>query len=108
MPRSGGQAGRRGHGRPQARRRLARGAGTLERGGNLSEGPRPSSEVETRQRGRHALERRGEFRGVVPTPRSRRRFARGVPVMVVWWAAEAFWVWALFVFWAAVGAGRDL
>jgi hypothetical protein len=43
-------------------------------------------------KGRHALERGGEFRDAVPAPRARRRFARGVLGMAVWWGTEAFWV----------------
>jgi hypothetical protein len=91
MPQLGEQAGRRGpreisseadaysRGQnPRARRKLARGAKALDRGGDTL-------------KGRHALERGGEFRGAVPAPRARQRFTRGVPVMVVCRAAEAFW-----------------
>jgi hypothetical protein len=83
MPRSGEQAGRRGprealseveacsRGRnPRARRKLVRGDKALDRGGDTL-------------KGRHALERGGEFRGTVPAPRTRRRFARGVSGVAV-------------------------
>jgi hypothetical protein len=75
---------------PRARRRIARG------------GVRPSSETETRPRGRQALERDGESPeralgprarrsslGVAPGPRARWELSRGRPRPIVWWAVVA-------------------
>jgi hypothetical protein len=67
----------------------------LERGGASREGLGPSSEAGTRPRGRQALERGGGFRGAVPAPRARRRFARGALGAAVCWAPEAFWAMGL-------------
>jgi hypothetical protein len=64
----------------------------------------PSSEAETRLRGRPALEQGGDspegasdprarrrFRGTAPGPRARRKFARGAPRLTTRWAVEVIW-----------------
>jgi hypothetical protein len=94
MPRSGEQAGHRGP------REASSEAGTRLRG----RGPRSRWDT---LRGRHALERGGEFRGAVPAPRARHRFARGVPGMAVWWATEDFWAVGFICLRSVAGAGRD-
>jgi hypothetical protein len=79
------------------RRRPARGAETLERGGDSPEGLGPSNKAEVCSRG--AMTSSGV--GVLQCdarPSSEKEVHSRVAGMVVWWATDAIGSWALFVF----------
>jgi hypothetical protein len=77
---------------PRARRRLARGSGSLERGGDSPEGASGPRARRRLARGASGPRARQRIRGAAISPLAGRRLARGVLRSVVSWAAAASWV----------------